>query len=165
MTSAEEHKPTWVTLAILLVTTLLPAGLIGFLLKPGMSNDAGLRKPVFSPPGWLFPAVWAALYALMALSVYLAMRQNGSAILRTLALYYAQLIVSLAWPVLFFAQKAYGLSFVWLVLLLALAIILVSQLFKGNKLSGWLMTPYLAWLIFSCVLNFAVAYMNAKGSP
>lgn len=160
MTSAAERKPTWVTLVVLLATTLIPAGLIGFLLRQSMSDYAGLNKPVFAPPGWLFPVVWTMLYVLMAVSAYLALRQGGSDGARTLVLYYAQLIVNLIWPVLFFMQKAYGLSFVWLLLLLALVIILVSQLFKENKLSGWLMVPYLAWLVFAAVLNFAVAYLN-----
>ena len=96
----------------------------------------------------------------MATAVWLGLRSGSPARLKALALYIAQLAVNLLWPVIFFLQQALGLTFVWLVLLWALAAILTAWLFQLSRPAGWLMIPYLAWITFAGVLNFCIARMN-----
>ena len=64
------------------------------------------------------------------------------------------------WPVLFFILKALGLSFFWLILLLCLIFIMAVQFGRQKPLAGWLLVPYLLWVTFAGVLNFAVARLN-----
>jgi tryptophan-rich sensory protein len=41
--------------------------LLGFLIAPG-EWYAGLTKPSFNPPAWLFGPVWTVLYVLIAVA-------------------------------------------------------------------------------------------------
>ncbi|MGN0745045.1 MAG: TspO/MBR family protein [Aristaeellaceae bacterium] len=159
-TQSEGPRPGWRSLVALLLITLGGGGLVALLIHDRMAFYDTLAKPVFAPPGWLFPVVWTLLYAAMAVAIWLAMRTGAPARVRALVLYLAQLAVNLVWPVIFFIQQALGLAFVWLVLLWALAAILTAWLFRLSRMAGWLMVPYLAWITFAGVLNFCIARMN-----
>ena len=54
------------------------AGGIGilFTFKAIPTWYAGLKKPPYTPPNWVFGPVWTTLYILMAISVFLVW-QNG----------------------------------------------------------------------------------------
>ena len=123
-------KATWRSLVALEAATLGAGALVGYLTRDGMDFFHALNKPGFAPPGWLFPIVWSILYALMAYCMWLVLRAQGRDRFLLLGLYIAQLAVNLMWPVLFFI------------------------------LAGWLLVPYLLWVTFAGVLNFAVARMN-----
>lgn len=156
----KKQQPGWVCLLILEVVTLVGAGIIGFLIRNDIDVYKTLNKPVFAPPGWLFPIVWTILYALMALSIWLVLRTDSSSRMKLLALSIVQWLVNLAWPILFFMQRAWGLSFVWLLLLEALVIILMTGSFKASRPAGWLLVPYAAWVAFAGVLNCLIALWN-----
>ena len=96
----------------------------------------------------------------MAVAMWLVLKTCSRDRLILLGLYIAQLAVNLLWPYLFFVQQALGLSFFWLVLLWMLAVIMLYQFFRVNKLAGWLLVPYQLWLTFAGVLNFCIARLN-----
>lgn len=153
-------QPTWRSLAALEAATLGAGALVGYLTRDGMTFFQSLEKPAFAPPGWLFPVVWSILYALMAYCMWLVLRAQGRDRFLLLGLYIAQLAVNLTWPVLFFTLKALGLSFFWLILLLCLVLIMAVQFGRSSRLAGWLLVPYLLWVTFAGVLNFALARLN-----
>lgn len=153
-------QPTWRSLAALEAATLGAGALVGYLTRGGMTFFQSLEKPAFAPPGWLFPVVWSILYALMAYCMWRVLRAQGRDRFLLLGLYVAQLAVNLTWPVLFFTLKALGLSFFWLILLLCLVLIMAVQFGRNSRLAGWLLVPYLLWVMFAGVLNFALARLN-----
>lgn len=153
------RKRTWPALAVILAATLGSAAAVALLMHGSMSVYSELSKPAFAPPGWVFPAVWTGLYILMSVALWLMLRAAGRHAV-VIALYAAQLAVSLVWPVLFFTLRAYGLAFVWLLVLLALIVLLMDRAFRTAPLAGWLLTPYAAWVIFAGVLNFTIAQLN-----
>ncbi len=154
-------KPyTWKSLAALLGSTLGAGAVVGFLTQRDSAFYEGLNKPVFAPPGWLFPVAWTLLYAAMATAMWFVLKERGRDRFLLLGLYIAQLAVNLAWPFLFFMQQALGLAFFWLVLLWMLAAIMLYQFFRESKVAGWLLVPYQLWLTFAAVLNFCIAQFN-----
>lgn len=158
--TAYSKQYTWRSLVALLVGTLGAGGLVGFLTQRDSSFYEGLTKPVFAPPGWLFPIAWTLLYAAMATAMWFILRAQGRDRFILLGLYVAQLAVNLVWPYLFFVQQALGLAFFWLLLLWILAAIMLYQFFRESRVAGWLIVPYQLWLTFAAVLNFCVARLN-----
>ena len=158
---SEVHKTyTWRSLITLLAATIGAGVVVGFLTQQDKTFYADLIKPVFAPPGWLFPVAWTLLYATMALSMWLVLRAGGPERFIMLGLYIAQLAVNLFWPYLFFMQQALGLAFFWLVLLWLLTAIMLYQFWKVQRIAGYLLIPYQLWLTFAAVLNFTIAKLN-----
>lgn len=156
----ERKMPTWRSLVTLNVLTLGAGALAGFLTQRDSAFYDGLTKPVFAPPGWLFPVAWTLLYAAMATAMWFVLRARGRDRYLLLGLYVAQLAVNLVWPFLFFTQQALGLAFFWLILLWSLAAIMLYQFFRESRVAGWLLVPYQLWLTFAAVLNFTLVRLN-----
>ena len=53
---------------------LVLGAIVGFLVD--MNAFKNISKPIFSPPGWLFPIVWSILYLLIGIGYYVA-KNNG----------------------------------------------------------------------------------------
>lgn len=136
--------------------------LSGLLSRSGvMAYGSVIMKPTLAPPGWVFPVVWTVLYALMgvgAAKIWLAetspQRSSG------LNLFIAQLIVNFFWSLIFFNLQAFGLAFVWLLLLWVLVFLMILVFYKVDPLAAFLQIPYLAWLTFAAYLSGAVWLIN-----
>jgi tryptophan-rich sensory protein len=120
-----------------------------------------IRKPPFSPPDWAFGPVWTALYAMMAVAAWLVWRKGDAAGRNVaLALFGLQLALNAAWSPIFFGLRSFGGAFAVIVALcLAIAATLVAFL-RVSMPAGLLLAPYLAWVSFATVLNFASWRLN-----
>ncbi|QXM25432.1 tryptophan-rich sensory protein [Elioraea tepida] len=128
--------------------------------RPGPWYES-LRKPWWRPPNWLFPPAWAVLYVMIATSGWLVWRERGfvGAAL-PLAVWGLQLVLNALWSPIFFGLRRLDLAFCELVLLwlsIAACILLFAPI---SAASAWLMAPYLAWVSFAGMLNYAVWQMN-----
>ncbi len=123
--------------------------------------EAAAVKPALTPPAWVFPAVWAVLYALMGIGAA-RVRLNAEAGLcrRSMRLYLAQLAVNFLWPVLFFTARAYGAAFLWLVLLWTLIVWMTLTFREADRTAAWLQLPYLLWVFFAGYLNLGAWLLN-----
>lgn len=135
--------------------------LSGWLSREGIDiYEATVNKPVFTPPGWVFPVVWSVLFALMGISaarIYLSepsRNRNWG-----LNLFLIQLAVNFFWPLIFFNLQAFGIAFVWLILLWVLVAVVIRLFWKVDRTSAWLLVPYIVWLTFAVGLNFAIIIM------
>lgn len=148
---------------LLCLAVPLAAGGIGALLAGGFRGGyEAMYKPVLSPPGWVFPIVWTALYLLMGYASYLVYTSEASMPRkrRALTVYGVQLVINLLWPLFFFRLGWYTFAFIWLLLLIAAAL-LCRMLFRYiEKRAGDLLLPYLIWLFFAAYLNLGVAILN-----
>ena len=68
---------------------------------------AGLVKPSFNPPNWVFGPVWTTLYLMMAFAVWRILRPPEASAERrwALGLFIAQLALNAAWSWMFFAAN------------------------------------------------------------
>ena len=132
----------------------------GSIFVPGTWYQT-LVKPPWTPPSWLFGPVWTVLYGMMAAAAWLVWKRYGvSGAGVPLAAFVAQLALNVAWSWLFFGLHRPGLAFAEIVLLW-LAILATLVLFwNAERLAGVLLVPYLAWVSFAAVLNFALWRMN-----
>ena len=96
------------------VIPVIAASVLGLLATyPNLTPwYAGLVKPSFNPPNWVFAPVWTALYALMAFSVWRILRLHRRTPLRRLglSLFFIQLALNPAWSWMFFGAHNPGLS-------------------------------------------------------
>jgi len=146
----------WKVYFLSILITLLVGLIAGFLTMNSMGIYSTINRPPLSPPSWLFPVVWTILYTLMGISV-------ARYIIKTNIvprIYVLQLIVNFLWPFIFFNLEAYLLSFIWLLLLIVLAILMIVEFYRVDKLAGILQIPYLIWLLFAAYLNFAIYLLN-----
>lgn len=122
---------------------------------------AGLVQPSWAPPGWVFGPVWTALYALMGIAAWLVWRsggfqRNGNA----LGLFIAQLAVNALWTWMFFAWHQGTYSFGNIMLLWVLIVATMIAFWRVRPLAGALLVPYLAWVSFAAMLNWAMWQLN-----
>ena len=115
-------------------------------------------KPPLSPPGIAFPIVWTILYILMAISLYRVSENDSSTDIKSI--YYLQLFFNVLWTPLFFDLKLYIFSFIWLLILLVIVIIMTIKYYHVDKVSAFLLIPYILWLLFAGYLNLTIAILN-----
>lgn len=156
------NKKSIVLLIIIIVLTEGAGALSGFL---GMSNReiyANLTKPAFSPPGWVFGTVWPILYLLMSISLYriLLLRKQGKCVTRGLVYYFIQFGLNLLWTIIFFRFNLYGLAFIELLVMLVFILLTTFEFAKYDKMSAYLLIPYILWVSFAGILNFSIWALN-----
>ncbi|MBE6161221.1 MAG: tryptophan-rich sensory protein [Firmicutes bacterium] len=142
-------KKFFILLILTFTIVLIPTIFIDF-------DTSNLIKPALFPPKLLFPIVWSILYLLMSISVYLSTKNDNEIYI----IYFIQLIVNSIWSPLFFGLKWYFLSFLWLLLLLILATIMVKKMKEKNMVAYYLQIPYIIWIIFAGYLNLFVYILN-----
>ena len=118
-----------------------------------------LIKPGFNPPDFIFPTIWGILYVSMALAVWLIWI-NPKKTEKIIYIYFIHLLVNASWSVVFFALHKIFLALVVIIVILLLVLWLIKLYYPINKLSFFLMVPYLAWLVFAFVLNLNILLLN-----
>ena len=153
---------TWKPYLLWTVLAEAVGALSGWLTREGMRLfKAETLKPPLTPPSFVFPVVWALLFALMgagAARVYLTPPSRERR--RSLALFAVQLAFNFFWSILFFSLRRYGLAFFWLVSLWGLILWMTLSFRRVDPLAGWLQLPYLLWTAFAAYLNLGVWVLN-----
>lgn len=153
------------SIVALIISVLIAEGigfLSGFLSMNTSSAYENFNKPSFSPPGWVFPIVWTILFFLMAVAAYRIWLKgkSGVDIKKALTLYGIQLFFNFLWSIIFFRYRLYAIAFLELLLLLVFILLTTFEFHKIDKIAGYLMIPYIAWVSFAGVLNFAIWMLN-----
>ena len=154
------------SIGLFLVSLAVPL-IVGLLGAIATSRNvptwyAGLRKPSFAPPDWMFGRVWIVLYAMMGVSWYLVLR-HGLAHPRVRAAsttFLAQLFLNGIWTAAFFSLHWRGVALaISMVMLLAVAVTMIVF----QPISRWasrLLAPYLLCVGYATVLNAAIWWLN-----
>lgn len=149
---------------ILWVAVCLGAGLIGSLSTASAVSTwyAELRKPGWTPPGWVFGPVWTTLYVLMGIAGWLVWRKAGfSGAPWAILLFALQLAFNAAWSGIFFGMRRFDLAFIEIVMLWVLILATAIAFWRHDPRSAVLLLPYLAWVSYASALNYAIWRLNA----
>jgi tryptophan-rich sensory protein len=140
------------------------AGIIGSVFTtpsiPGWY--AGIAKPSFNPPNWIFGPVWTLLYALMGLAAYLVYEKGFKRpeVKKALAVFAAQLLLNALWSIVFFGAHMILGAAVVIVLLWAMILATILLFTKISKTAAYLLVPYILWVTFAAVLNVSFYVLN-----
>ena len=122
---------------------------------------AGIQKPSWNPPPWIFGPVWSVLYGMMGVAAWLVWKKGGwRQQKRVLGIFLLQLALNALWTPLFFGMHWIGIAFAEIILLwFAIATTLIAFT-RVRKDAGALFVPYLLWVSFAAMLNFTLWRMN-----
>ena len=124
---------------------------------------AQLVRPEWAPTAGVFGPVWSVLYALMGVAAWLIWRVGGYRPARpALSLFLVQLAVNALWSWLFFGWHQGALAFADIVLLWVLIVATLIAFWRIRPLAGAMLIPYLLWVSFAAVLNYAVWQGNPQ---
>ncbi|RKP01564.1 hypothetical protein CXG81DRAFT_18670 [Caulochytrium protostelioides] len=165
------NRPLITAMAIPLVS----GGLVASLTSPNELVNrtwyTTLDGPSWRVPAKLFAPMNMAFYAAMGYGSYLVWREGrihpGLDVTPPLRLYGLNLLLTLAWPPLFFQQKNLTLATASAWLVTITTALLGDGFYSANTTAGWLMTPSLVWTAYKAVLTSAFWWTNRKaaGAP
>lgn len=117
-----------------------------------------LDKSSLTPPSYVFGPVWTVLYALMAASLFRIVQKGGS--MRSILVFFVQLLPNLLWTPLFFTHRRICLSALLIVLTVAASVASVIDFFRVDVVAGWLLLPSIVWSVFALYLNTYICLAN-----
>lgn len=153
----------WARLAASVVACEL-VGLMGsvFTVPSIPAWYAGLAKPAFTPPSWVFGPVWTILYFLMGVSLFLVWRRGQKARGWSWAMcaFSFQLALNLLWSAVFFGARSPFYGLVVIALLWVSIAVTIRRFWKLSRPAAGLLVPYFLWVSFAGVLNYYLWLLN-----
>jgi benzodiazapine receptor len=161
MAVKKRKKYDLVKLIASLVLCQIAGGIGALFTTPAIPTwYATLKKPFFSPPNWVFGPVWTILYLLMGFSLYLIWVSPAKNKENAYTFFGIQLALNTLWSSVFFGSRSPFWGFVVILALAAFIFLTIVEFRKISKKAAVLLYPYLAWVAFASVLNFAVFLLN-----
>lgn len=164
LASSGQLRAAFLRWALVLVPGIV---LLGFL--SGAVGDSGpgtpwfddLAKPGIYPPPATFGVVWTILYVMMGLALAMIVTARGAR-RRALAIvaFVVQFLLNLAWSPLFFGAHQISAALALLVVLDVAVIVTIAAFCRVRPRAGFLLVPYLAWILFATVLNWQFLKLN-----
>lgn len=153
----------WWKLITSIVLVWIVAGLGSLFTASSVSTwFTTLAKPSFNPPSWLFGPGWTILYLMIGIALFLVWTTKANKVLKRKAywIFGIQLVLNAMWSVAFFGAQNPALAFIIIVLLWISILLNIIEFYKIKKSAGYLLVPYILWVSFAAVLNFAIYWLN-----
>ena len=152
-------KNKYLSLIIILLITFIAPMIGGYATstfkEPWYSQ---IILPSFNPPSWIFAPVWSILYFLMSLAIWKIWIKFFDT--KLLKIYFIHLFFNSTWSVVFFGFHLIGVALINLIIIIIFILILMKEYFLKDKVSFYLMAPYLAWSSYAFILNSTIFYLN-----
>tara|TARA_B100000963_G_scaffold159513_1_gene138793 strand:+ start:703 stop:1170 length:468 start_codon:yes stop_codon:yes gene_type:complete len=132
-------------------------GLVTFSFKEPWYSE--LIKSNYNPPDWIFAPVWTTLYLMMTFAIWFFWHSKNRDI-NTIYIYFIHIVFNTTWSVVFFGFHNIFLALINLIILIFLIVALVVRFSRVNKVSSYLMIPYLLWSSFALFLNINLLILN-----
>lgn len=123
---------------------------------------AGLAKPFWTPPPFVFPIAWSVLYLLMAVSLWRVWNLETRSTDRTKAIvwFLVQLALNAVWSPIFFGWHGTKTALLIIVALLFAIAATMLIMARTDRLAAWLLAPYFAWVTYATTINAGVVALN-----
>ena len=116
-------------------------------------------KPSITPPSYIFPIVWNILFFLIAISLYLAIKNSNPKFKTKIIIAFTiNLILNALWSYVFFSMQNPSFAFYELLILWFSIISMIYFTYQSNKTSSYLLIPYFLWVSFAGILNYLIAF-------
>ncbi len=165
LASKAQLRASFLRWALFMVPLVMVIGFAAAQLGgPNTVWFAGLTKPAIYPPPITFGIVWTILFVLIGCALALVASAWGALGREAaLAVFAVQFVVTQSWTVVFFGMQdmqsaLYVIGAALILLLVALALI-----WRVRRVAGLLLLPYLAWVCFAGLLNYAFIDANPDG--
>ncbi len=120
---------------------------------------SSLNKSFLTPPDWVFGPVWTILYLLMTISIWMYWHSKNKE-MNTVYIYFIHLVFNATWSIVFFVFHNILFALINLLVIIFFIIVLILKYKDINKVSYYLMIPYLLWSCYALVLNFSLLILN-----
>lgn len=147
----------YVSLILFLALVLGGSLALSGLSMPG-AWYAGLVKPSFNPPAWLFGPVWTVLYILIAVAGWRVWQRDRTG--WPMKLWWVQMALNFLWTPVYFGAHQIGLALVVILLMLAAILAFIASAWRQDRVAAWLFVPYAAWVAFASLLNGSIWMLN-----
>lgn len=122
---------------------------------------AGLNKPSFNPPNWLFGPVWTSLYTMMGIAFYLIWKQLATDTRKkAIQIFIIQFVLNFFWSIIFFSLHSIGAALIEIIVMWIFILLTIIQFSKLSKPAAWLLVPYIAWVSFATLLTASIWKLN-----
>lgn len=124
---------------------------------------AGLNKPSFNPPNWIFAPVWTTLYVLMAFALWRVLRTRtrpGTHRYYAVGLFFLLLVLNAAWSWMFFWAHSPLLGLINVIPQFVVILATAVSFLRIDRLAALCLLPLAIWVAFAGVLNAAVWVLN-----
>ncbi|MFW5852747.1 MAG: TspO/MBR family protein [Nanoarchaeota archaeon] len=154
---------------VVCITIPLLAGFIGSFFTTSKIDTwySTIAKPSFNPPNWIFGPVWTLLFILIGISLFLVYnskrkddRKFRKLKRNALIIFTIQIVLNMLWSLLFFGLESPTLGLVGIFLLITAIVANIILFYRISKPAAYLLFPYLLWVLFATVLNFAIFILN-----
>ena len=139
---------------------VIAASVIGAGFEAGEWYYQTMMQPSWTPPDWLFVLAWALVYMLMALAAWRVWLTGHYSRIGALIWWALLLVLNVGWSMLFFGWHRPGWALPLLGLAIGIAIFCIRAFSRLSREAALLMVPYLVWIIFILLFNFAVWTIN-----
>ncbi len=96
----------------------------------------------------------------MALAAWRVWRSPAASRRAALILYAVQLVLNVAWSLVFFGLRRTDLALAEIAVLLAAVLATAAAFWRADRPAGLMMIPYIAWVAFASALNFEIWRLN-----
>ncbi len=135
----------------------------GLVTRPSIPTwYAGLAKPGFTPPNWLFAPVWTTLYILMAYALWriLALPKNQPGRSAAVTAFFVQLALNSLWSFAFFGAHSPLAGLIVIAALIVAILVTMRAFWRLDRIAALLFVPYLVWVAYATALNGAIWQLN-----
>ncbi len=152
-------KNKYLSLFLLLLITFIPS-IIGGLITASFKEPwySEIILPSFNPPSWVFAPIWTTLYIMMAIAVWKIWINSFD--FKILKLYFIHLFFNGTWSIIFFGFHQIAFALINLFIILIFIVLLMKRYFSRDKISFYLMVPYLVWSGYAFILNSSILVLN-----